>query len=175
MMKVVSYIFNKISKRLLSANFYAKLIGVRVGAGARLNKSVNFGSEPYLISIGKDFYCSVNIFFVTHDGSVNLFRNIYSECKNIDYFQPISIGDNVFIGCNVTILPGTVIGSNVIVGAGSVVKGVLDSDSIYAGVPARKIMSIGEFYKRHRESFVHTHKMDKNKKRVFLENHFNVR
>jgi galactoside O-acetyltransferase len=49
----------------------------------------------------------------------------------------ITIGDNVFIGANCVILPGTRIGNNVVVGAGSVVKGELLDDCMYAGAPCR--------------------------------------
>lgn len=51
----------------------------------------------------------------------------------------ISIGDNVLIGARVTVLPGAVIEDNVVVGAGSVVKGQLESGWLYAGMPARKV------------------------------------
>jgi len=53
----------------------------------------------------------------------------------------IIIKNNVFIGANCTILPGTIIFDNVIVGAGSVVKGQLESNNIYAGVPCKKVKS----------------------------------
>jgi galactoside O-acetyltransferase len=51
----------------------------------------------------------------------------------------VVIGNNVFIGSNCSILPGTTIHDNVIVGAGSVVKGSLESNCIFAGVPCKKI------------------------------------
>ena len=51
----------------------------------------------------------------------------------------ITIGNNVFIGAGCTILPNTVIADNVIVGAGSVVKGVLETNSIYAGSPCKQL------------------------------------
>lgn len=53
--------------------------------------------------------------------------------------EDISIGNNVFIGANVCILPGSRIGDNVVVAAGAVVRGVLESDAIYGGAPARAL------------------------------------
>lgn len=53
--------------------------------------------------------------------------------------KPVSIGKNVFIGCNCLILKGTVIGDNCVVGAGSVVSGVFEDNCIIAGNPARVI------------------------------------
>lgn len=51
--------------------------------------------------------------------------------------MPIKIGNNVWIGFRCIILPGTTIKNRALVGAGSVVSGVLKSDSIYVGNPAR--------------------------------------
>ena len=47
-----------------------------------------------------------------------------------------------------TILSGTIIGENTIIGVGTVVSGTIESDSVYAGNPARKLMMIDEFYCR---------------------------
>lgn len=53
--------------------------------------------------------------------------------------QDIIIGNNVFIGANCTVLPGTVIQNNVVIGAGSVIKGELATNTIFAGAPCRKL------------------------------------
>lgn len=53
----------------------------------------------------------------------------------------VFIGNNVFIGANCTILPNSNIQDNVVVGAGAVVKGTLEHNSVYAGVPAKKLRS----------------------------------
>lgn len=57
----------------------------------------------------------------------------------------VKVGDNVFTGANVTILPGVTIGDNVIIGAGAVVASDIPPDSVVAGVPARVIMSLDEY------------------------------
>ncbi|MCD8238259.1 MAG: sugar O-acetyltransferase [Clostridiales bacterium] len=56
--------------------------------------------------------------------------------------KPIVIGDRVWIGANVTILPGVTIGDNAIIAAGAVVTKDVPADSVAAGVPARVIKSI---------------------------------
>lgn len=48
----------------------------------------------------------------------------------------------MFIGMRSIILQGTNIGDNVIIGAGSVVSGRVESNSVYAGNPAKKICSL---------------------------------
>lgn len=62
--------------------------------------------------------------------------------------RPVTIGDNVFIGWGATILPGAIIGENTIIGAGAVVSGFIEPDSVYTGNPAKKLMTIDEFYNR---------------------------
>lgn len=72
------------------------------------------------------------------------YSNHYTKGRLVTEEKRVSdvlIGDNVFIGANCTILPGSVIESNVIVGAGAVVKGRLETNAIFAGVPVRKIKS----------------------------------
>ena len=53
--------------------------------------------------------------------------------------DPVKIGNNVWIGENVVVLPGTQIGSGCIIGANSVVKGAFGDAVIVAGVPGRVI------------------------------------
>lgn len=55
----------------------------------------------------------------------------------------IDIGRNVWIGAGCVILPGTVIGDNSVIAAGSVVRGTVPAGELWGGVPARKIKSIG--------------------------------
>ncbi len=52
---------------------------------------------------------------------------------------PISIGNRVWCGVNVTILAGVTIGDDVVIGAGSLVRSDIPSGSIAAGVPAKVI------------------------------------
>ncbi len=53
--------------------------------------------------------------------------------------KPVIIGDDVWIGARVIILPGVTIGSRVVVGAGSVVTKDLPSNTVCAGIPCRVI------------------------------------
>ena len=83
---------------------------------------------------------------MTHDYSWSVLAGIYGEC--LGGVAPVTIGDNVFIGINSIVLKGVKIGNNVIVGAGSVVSKDCDDNSVYAGIPARKICSIEEYYNK---------------------------
>ena len=125
---------------------YARSIGVRVGEDARLISVVpgmgTFGSEPYLIELGNHVTVAGDVRFVNHDGGVWVFRE---EDPSIDVIAPIKVGNNVFIGYGSLILPGAVIGDNVVIGAKSVVTGNIPSNSVAAGVPARVIKPLDEY------------------------------
>lgn len=58
----------------------------------------------------------------------------------------IVIGKNVWIGANVTILPGCQIGDNSVIGAGSVVTKIVPPNEIWVGAPARKVRDINVEY-----------------------------
>lgn len=55
---------------------------------------------------------------------------------------PVEIGDNVWLGINVTVLKGVIIGNNTLVGAGSLVTKSLPPNVIAAGTPARVIRTL---------------------------------
>ena len=55
--------------------------------------------------------------------------------------KKVIIDNNVWIGCKVTVLCGIEIGSGSVVGANSVVTKNIESNSVYAGTPAKKIRS----------------------------------
>lgn len=54
----------------------------------------------------------------------------------------ITIGDDVWLGANVTVLPGVTIGNNVVIGAGAVVTKDIPDNSLAVGVPARVIREL---------------------------------
>lgn len=56
--------------------------------------------------------------------------------------KPITIGNDVWIGGNCTILPGVTIGNNVIIAAGAVVTKDIPGNCLAAGVPAKVIKQL---------------------------------
>lgn len=57
--------------------------------------------------------------------------------------EPITLGDNVWLGGGVIVCPGVTIGDNTVVGAGSVVTRDLPRDVVAVGNPARVIRTLG--------------------------------
>jgi acetyltransferase-like isoleucine patch superfamily enzyme len=59
--------------------------------------------------------------------------------RQLGIHQPVTIGSGTWIGHGAIVLPGTVIGRNVVVAAGSVVRGVVEDNAVVGGSPARTI------------------------------------
>jgi len=152
---------------------FAESRGVRFGEGCKVVSSLttSFGTEPYLISFGVHTEVSADVTFITHDGAVWVLRE---EHPDVDVFGEIKVGSNVFIGRGVIILPGTHIGDNTVIGAGAVVKGQLEANSVYAGVPARRICSYEEYKTRALNASLPTKQMDFETKKRYLVQHFNL-
>lgn len=77
-----------------------------------------------------------------------------SRAFGYEYGIPVTIGDNVWIGGNTVICPGVHIGSNVVIGAGSVVTKDIPDWSFAAGNPCTVIRKITEkdkkyYFKKH--------------------------
>lgn len=60
----------------------------------------------------------------------------------------VSIGNNVFIGVNSTILKGVHIGNNVIIGANSLVNKDIPDNCVAAGNPCKVRMTLEEYYEK---------------------------
>jgi acetyltransferase-like isoleucine patch superfamily enzyme len=118
----------------------ARKQGAIIGNNCRLI-NVSFGSEPWLVKLG-DHVSATSTSFITHDGGVWVFRQ---EFPDLDILSPIEVGDNVFIGSHAIILPGTKIGNNTVIGAGSIVRGTFPANIVIAGTPARFIKSLAAY------------------------------
>lgn len=141
--------------------------GATIGDRCRLI-SCDLGSEPYLVTLG-DHVSATATAFVTHDGGAWVLRH---EWPDADLIAPITVGDNVFFGSGCLVLPGATIGSDVVVGAHSVVVRDVPSGCVVAGVPARHIRSLDEYRRDAQERMVPTARMDRPAKRAWLQRHF---
>ena len=64
------------------------------------------------------------------------------EIQGLEYAYPITIGNNVWIGAQVCVLPGVTIGDNTIIGAGSVVTKSIPANVLAVGNPCRVVRQI---------------------------------
>lgn len=110
--------------------------GKHIRLGKRFFANFNFTvlDEAY-VTIGNDCFIGPNVSIYTACHSTNpIERNSRKE-----WALPVTIGNNVWIGGSVTILPGVTIGDNVTIGAGSVVVKEIPSNVIAVGNPCRVI------------------------------------
>lgn len=135
-------------------NKYLKSIGVNLmGCPLYIHPSAYLDGKDYsLLSLGEHVVLSRNVTLLTHDYSIAAgFRAVGDDLSHEAYYlKPITIGRNSFVGANATILPGSVVGSDCIVGAGTVVKGNIPDDSIVIGNPSKIIGSTKEWAERKR-------------------------
>lgn len=114
----------------------------------------------YNIKIGKNFFSNHNL-TILDCAKVEIGENvfiapncgIYTAGHPLDYIRrnqglefahPIKIGNNVWIGAGVSILPGVTIGDNCVIGAGSVVTKDIPSNVIAVGNPCKVLRKIDE-------------------------------
>ena len=124
----------------------------------------------YNIEVGENFFANYNL-TVLDVGKVRIGKNaqiapnvsiytaghpIHPESRNsgYEYGIEVTIGDNVWIGGNVCIMPGVTVGDNVVIGAGSVVTKDIPDSVIAVGNPCRVVRTITDddrdFYYRDR-------------------------
>ena len=128
---------------------WLRSLGCKVGNGTRFIGKVRPGSEPYLLEIGEDCLISDNVKFHTHDGGVKVLNTAgFFNGQRMDKMARIRIGNNCFIGSGARIMGGVCIGDNCIIGAASVVTHDVPNGSVVAGMPAKVICSIEEFFSK---------------------------
>ena len=140
----LAYIDNRY--RMKYYNRLIKQVGVIVNGTPRfIAGSVKFDTFN-LIEIGDRCVISANVRLLTHDYSYTTALISVGETPPtyIAIIKGIKIGNNVFIGMNCLLLPGTIIGDNVIIGAGAVVRGTVPSNVVILGNPAMIVSQIDE-------------------------------
>ena len=141
---------------------WLKKQGVKInGTPNYISNSVYFdGSDFSMLELGDGCTISREVMFLTHDYAMHtvlaglrdcitdeakeVLTSIDEKNKLLDQ-RKIIIGANTFVGARASLLPGTVVGNNCIIGSGSVVKGNIPDDSIVIGNPARIIKKTSEW------------------------------
>lgn len=147
----------KRSRTILELNGNIIFEGIaKIGHGSKIsvwpNATLQFGerfeisAESTIIAtknirFGNDVLISWNVLIMDSD-----LHSIYHDNKQINYPAHIEIGDKVWIGCNSTILKGTILNNNVVVGANSVLTSKYHQNNvILAGNPAKIIKNISKW------------------------------
>lgn len=158
-MKLIQSLKNK-TGFIIAKNrvFILKIFGLSIGQNSAIEKRCKF-VYPKNISIGQNCYINHDSLFLSSEKariSVGNLCMIGMNCIILttnhtysnwqipirlqhDIDNSVIIEDDVWIGANVTILPGVIIGRGSIVGAGAVVAKDVEPYSIVGGVPAKHI------------------------------------
>ena len=161
----------ELSKRLYGEMNYYRKLGVKIGKDCSFVGKVKFGSEPYLITLGDNVRITDGVRLITQDGGVHVIRNMY-HLANIDKLGKIKVGNNVFIGTQSIIMPNVTIGNNVIIGAGSIVNKDVRDNCVVAGIPAKEICTIDDYYEKNKNSFMETKNLKPKAKKEYLVHYF---
>lgn len=114
----------------------------------------------YNIEIGKNFFINMNcvildeakvtfgdnVFIAPNCGFYTTGHPLDAEQRNkgLEYAYPITIGNNVWIGAHVCVLPGVTIGDNTVIGAGSIVTKNIPANVLAVGNPCKVVRPITE-------------------------------
>ncbi len=129
-------------------------------AGELLIEQPFYCDYGYNIHVGKNFYANFHL-TILDEAPVKFGDNVfvgpncgfYTAChpidpvernKGLEFARAISVGDNVWFGAQVTVLPGVTIGNNCVIGAGSVVTHDIPAWSVAVGNPCRVIRKINQ-------------------------------
>lgn len=132
---------------------YLRQCGVSVGDFVEIfcpRDTVIETLNPHLLQIGNHVSMTGPVTILNHDYSVCVLKK-WTKGEILGKQKKTIIGNNVFLGWGCCILPGAEIGDNTIIGAYSVVSGVVECNSVYAGNPAKKISTIEEYYQKIKE------------------------
>lgn len=126
--------------------------------GALLVEQPFYCDYGYNIHVGRNFYANFNV-VILDEAPVTFGDNVfigpgcgfYTACHPLDaarrdagleYARPITVGDSVWFGASVSVLPGVTIGEGSVIGAGSVVTHDIAPYSVAAGNPCKVIRTI---------------------------------
>lgn len=103
---------------------------------------------PNLISVGDNVEIASGVRFVTHDAIHGVLNAKFNTTSFQEYVGKITIGNNVFVGGNTLILGGCKIGSDVVIGACSLVNRNVPQGTVWAGVPIRQIGTFNQLVEK---------------------------
>lgn len=164
MKRIISKLL-RIAKRLLHEESYLdssdkyiahlREVGVKVGEGSFIFDTHHVDideTRPELLEIGKHVFIHRGATIMTHDWASWCFVNSHKEF--FPAHRKVLIGNNVWMGMNVTILGGARIGDNVIIGAGSIVTKPIPSNTVAIGSPAKVVCSYQNYMKKRENAYV---------------------
>lgn len=146
-----SLFFPRLRRFLIERSIDKCGIGLKVKSNADVSPHITVGDNSELgqscsiyggVTIGNDVLMGPGVRLITRN---HVFSDLSSPIRTQgEVFSKITIGDDVWIGANVIVLPGVEIGDHSIIAAGSIVTKSVPAYSIAGGNPARVIRHRGK-------------------------------
>ena len=139
--EIIKKLFSKTGNEfMIMPNFYCDY-GFNIEIGEKF-----YSNHNLVILDGNKVTFGDNVFIAPNCGFYTAGHPLEYERRNqgLEYAKPIKVGNNVWIGGNVVVLPGVTIGDNVVIGAGSIVNKDIPSNSIAVGNPCKVIKKLEE-------------------------------
>lgn len=136
---IIRKLFGKVGKNVyVEPNIFCGFgFNIEVGDNFYANNNCNW-VDPGKITFGKNVFIGPNCgFYTAHHPIDREQRN-----QGLEYAGSIMVGDDVWIGGNTVVLPGVTIGSDVVIGAGSIVTHDIPDHVVAAGNPCRVLRKI---------------------------------
>ena len=137
--KILEKIIKKIGKNCkIEPNFYCDY-GYNIEIGENFYSNVNCVIlDGAKVKFGDNVFVAPNCGFYTAGHPLD----VKQRTAGLEYAKPITIGNNVWIGAQVCVMPGVTIGDNCVIGGGSVVTKDIPANSLAYGNPCRVIREI---------------------------------
>lgn len=150
-MRLMQELFGRETRAWIEPPFFCCYgTNITLGEGSYINMNCSFIDDGK-ITVGAAVMFGANVVIAT------VGHPIKPDMRRYMYTDPVTIGDNCWIGANVTICPGVTIGENSVIGAGSVVTRNIPANVVAVGNPCRVLRPIGArdemyYYKERRFS-----------------------
>lgn len=142
-LRLLSWGGYKIGKNVvIRSNNYFTGDYIKIGNNCFINNFCKFYSHwnnKARIEIENDCTLAMGVTLCTHTHEIG---DPEHRASQISVFSPIRIGSGSWIGANVLVLPGVIVGRGCIIAAGAVVVDDCEENGLYAGVPARLIRKL---------------------------------
>jgi maltose O-acetyltransferase len=134
---LVKFIFKECGKNVVIKQHadFGKGIGIKIGDNSQLGENSYVGAYT---NIGNDVIMGPEVLIWTIGHRFDR-TDIPINQQGSAEIRPVTIGDDVWIGQRVIIMPGVKVGSHAVIGAGAIVTKNVPEWAVVAGVPARVI------------------------------------
>lgn len=134
---------------------HMRKLGAQIGAYTYIpdpSRTFVDTTRPWLVTLGENVKLARGVSIWTHGYDWCVLKAKYGDI--LGSCGPVTIGDNVFVGVNTTILKNVTIGSNVIISANSLVTHDIPDNCVAGGNPCEVLMPLEKYYEKRQRAQV---------------------